>query len=220
MQWILQQWKMYCDKGETNMSVKISDTLRQHLGWCPQTQEQTRRLTAQSFEHGNAPSDDGGIPLLSFAWYSEVRIQMFILGILMSVFVLWSTPPNIPLLSIAAVIGTIAAIPLAGITILGYQKFFAEVVKQSVGNEMTWCRGRGCSIFLFMLGYGAVIIGFLYGVISGWIPGLDLTFSVGFIPGFIIAYMILYLLYLILWERNAGRRLYMKWPLYYVREEE
>ncbi|MFA4860632.1 hypothetical protein [Methanoregula sp.] len=51
--------------GDTNMSVKISDTLRQYLGWCPQTQVQMRRFTVQPFEQVNSPGGDSGTPAMS-----------------------------------------------------------------------------------------------------------------------------------------------------------
>lgn len=205
---------------ETNMSVRLSDTIREYLGWCPNVQARSsRRLAVPSSEQATTSPEGGGISSLSFKWYSEVRVQMFILGILMCAFVLWGTPAYDSLWIIRVIIGAIVVIPLAGITIIGYQKFFAEVVKYGTGNEMIWCKGRGRNIFLLGLIYLVLIAGFNFSIVLGWIPGLDRTFLNGFVPGFVIAYVILYLLFLILWERTAGRRMYTKWPLYYARKE-
>ncbi|MDD1729865.1 MAG: hypothetical protein LUQ50_12435 [Methanospirillum sp.] len=195
--------------------MRISSVIRNRLGWCFQKggiQQQAVVPTHEQVIHHT----EGKKTRLDSVWYREFRIQMLVLGVIASTYVMWvsSIVGKSEILSVLA--GMIIAIPLAGLSILHYRDFFSSLLRKSTESEWSWFKERGRTIVCLEFGSFAMVIVILFCFTSGMIPGYSNL--AGFVPALVMTYMAIFLVYIFLWERAAGFRIYMKWPVYYCRK--
>lgn len=199
------------------MSVKISDTLRQYLGWCPQTQGPMRRLIVQPYEPGNLSGGDSGTPTLNFAWYRQFRILIIVSIIPVVIFATWIYATLGGYQIAFALLGIIPAAILGGIDLVRTQRFFREVVTNGVANEIT--RSILTSITFVEAAAWILFFVFLFLTGQGKFTGLNPAATSALMSGFFIAFSAFYLIFIFAWEKSNGMRMYLKWPHYYVRKE-
>ncbi|WP_372960916.1 hypothetical protein [Methanoregula sp.] len=97
------------------------------------------------------------------------------------------------------------------------QRFFRDVVTSGSANEIS--RSIRSSIIFVEAAAWILFFAFLYLVRQGYFLELNPTSTSALISGFLIAFSAFYLIFIFAWEKSNGMRMYIKWPLYYIRKE-